>query len=180
MLRRNGSNEIYVASVPQQDGGFDAVGLRYFNIFGPRQNPEGGYAAVIPKWITSLAKNEPCFINGEGGITRDFCHVQNVVQANILAALTENEQAIGGVYNVAYGLRTTLLELHSLLASKLRARNLPVPAESPVYHAPRPGDIIHSGADISKIRRELGYEPVVSLDEGLGDTIEWYLTQPNK
>lgn len=168
------ANEIE-AGISLRDHGFGAVGLRYFNIFGPRQNPEGGYAAVIPKWITSLAKNEACFINGDGGITRDFCHVKNVVQANILAAVTENERALGGVFNVAYGQRTTLLELHSLIASKLRARNLPVPAESPVYHAARPGDIIHSGADISKIRRELGYEPAVGLDAGLEDTVEWYL-----
>ena len=167
-------NEIY-AHIFRQNYGFGIAGLRYFNIFGPRQNPTGGYAAVIPKWITSLAKNEACFINGDGGITRDFCHVKNVVQANILAATTENEQAIGGIFNVAYGRRTTLLELHSLIASKLRARNLPVPADSPVYHAPRPGDIIHSGADISKIRRDLGYEPAVNLETGLEDTVDWYL-----
>ena len=168
-------NEIY-AGIFRLNFGFGVVGLRYFNIFGPRQNPEGGYAAVIPKWITSLAKNEACFINGDAGITRDFCHIKNVIQANILAAVTENKQALGGVFNVAYGQRTMLLELHKHIASKLAARRLPVPPESPVYHAPRPGDIIHSGADVSRIHKELGYEPAVSLDEGLEDTIDWYLT----
>jgi UDP-N-acetylglucosamine/UDP-N-acetylgalactosamine 4-epimerase len=169
-------DEIY-AGVFFKNHGFGAIGLRYFNIFGPRQNPAGGYAAVIPKWITSLAKNEPCVINGDGGITRDFCHIDNVVQANILAALSSGE-AGGQVFNVAYGARSTLLELHSLIAQKLTAWNLPVPPESPVYHAFRAGDILHSGADISKIRRELGYEPSVDLDAGLENTIGWYLANP--
>ena len=163
-------NEIQARDFPR-----GAIGLRYFNIFGPRQDPAGGYAAVIPKWITTLAKNEPCFINGDGGITRDFCHVKNVVQANLLAVTTENDRALGEAFNVAYGRTTTLLELHGLIAAKLRARGLPIPAESPVYHPPRPGDILHSGADITKIRRELGFEPAVSLNEGLEDTIDWYL-----
>lgn len=170
-------DEIY-ADVFYKNYGFGAVGLRYFNVFGPRQNPTGGYAAVIPKWITSLAQNEPCFINGDGGISRDFCYIDNVVQANILAAATERGEAAGQVFNVAYGRCSTLLELHELLASKLAARNRPVPPESPVYHAFRPGDILHSGADISKIRRELGYEPEVNLDAGLENTIDWYLAHP--
>jgi UDP-N-acetylglucosamine/UDP-N-acetylgalactosamine 4-epimerase len=167
-------DEIY-AGVFHKNHGFGAVGLRYFNIFGPRQNPDGGYAAVIPKWITTLAKNEPCFINGDGGITRDFCHIDNVVQANILAATAEGAATAGQVYNVAYGLRSTLLELHDFIAAKLTARNLPVPLESPVYHPFRAGDILHSGADVSKIRREIGYDPAVNLDAGLENTIDWYL-----
>jgi UDP-N-acetylglucosamine 4-epimerase len=167
-------NEIY-ARIFHLNYGFGVVGLRYFNIFGPRQNPAGGYAAVIPRWITSLAKNEACFINGEGGITRDFCHVSNVVQANILAVVAQDRQVAGQVYNVACGKRFALLELHGIIASKLLKRNLPVPSQSPLYNPPRAGDILHSGADISKIRRDLGYEPGVSLAEGLEDTIEWYL-----
>lgn len=167
-------NEIQARDFPHS-GGRGAIGLRYFNIFGPRQDPAGGYAAVIPKWITTLAKNEPCFINGDGGITRDFCHVSNVVQANLLAATTGNEAAVGGVFNVAQGRTTTLRELHELIAAKLRAHGLPIPPESPVYHPPRPGDIVHSGADISKIRRELGFDPAVNLDIGLEGTVEWYL-----
>lgn len=167
-------NEIQARDFPRGDGR-GAIGLRYFNIFGPRQNPAGGYAAVIPKWITTLAKSEPCFINGDGGITRDFCHVKNVVQANLLAATTENEAALGEVFNVAQGCAATLIELHEIIAAKLRAHGLPIPPESPVYHPPRPGDIVHSGADTSKIRGALGYEPTVNLDTGLEDTIDWYL-----
>lgn len=166
-------DEIY-AAVFQKTHTFGTTGLRYFNIFGPRQNPGGGYAAVIPKWITTLAKNEPCVINGDGGITRDFCHVENVVQANILAA-TANDRTAAKVYNVAFGQRSTLLELHGFIAGKLKGRNLPLPPESPVYEAFRPGDILHSGADISKIRSELGYEPSVDLDAGLKNTVGWYL-----
>jgi UDP-N-acetylglucosamine/UDP-N-acetylgalactosamine 4-epimerase len=168
-------NEIY-AGVFRQAYGFDAIGLRYFNIFGPRQNPKGGYAAVIPVWITTLAKGRPCFINGSGGITRDFCHVRNVVQANILAALASPAQSPEArVYNVAYGRSFTLLELHMLIADKLAARKIAVPAESPLYHPPRAGDIIHSAADTSKIRAELDFTPAVSLEEGLEDTVDWYL-----
>ena len=167
-------NELQALAVAREHGP-RAIGLRYFNIFGPRQNPEGGYAAVIPKWITTLAQNHPCFINGSGDISRDFCHVKNVVQANLLAATAENTIAPGESFNVAAGRTTTLLELHSLIAASLHKRGLPIPPESPIYHPPRPGDIIHSGADISKIRRELGYEPAVNLENGLADTVDWYL-----
>jgi UDP-N-acetylglucosamine 4-epimerase len=169
-------NEIHAGEFRHAHG-FDSIGLRYFNIFGPRQNPKGGYAAVIPVWITTLAKGEPCFINGSGEITRDFCHVRNVVQANILAAVSPASASADAarVYNVAYGRSFTLLELHSLIAARLAARNLPVPAESPLYHPARAGDIIHSAADISKIRADLAFAPAVSLEEGLGDTVEWYV-----
>jgi len=144
------------------------VGLRYFNVFGPRQNPNGGYAAVIPRWIASLVDGEPCFINGDGSITRDFCHVDNIVQANILAATTENRSAHGQVYNVALGARTTLTELYDLIAAKLSV------ATPPVYLAPRPGDILHSEASIQKICRELGFDPKVSVQDGLTETVRWY------
>ena len=145
------------------------VGLRYFNVFGPRQNPEGGYAAVIPKWISSLVKGEPCSINGDGTITRDFCHIDNIVQANLLAATTENRQAFGQVYNVALGSRTTLTQLYFLIAGKLGIADKP-----PVYLPDRPGDILHSEASIRKIRSELGFEPTVSVEDGLSETVRWY------
>ena len=145
------------------------VGLRYFNVFGPRQNPKGGYAAVIPKWISSLVDNEPCHINGDGTITRDFCHIDNIVQANILAATVENPRAYGQVYNVALGSRTTLTELYDLIAGKLAIADIP-----PVYLPPRPGDILHSEASIARIRCDLGFEPTVTADDGLTETVRWY------
>lgn len=149
-----------------------AIGLRYFNVFGPRQNPNGGYAAVIPRWISSLVKNEPCHINGDGSITRDFCHIENVVQANILAAATPNEAALGNVYNVALGTRTTLNELYAAIRGKFTEPE--IRALEPIYDPPRPGDIEHSTADISKIQNDLGYEPGVSVDDGLTETVQWY------
>ena len=149
------------------------VGLRYFNVFGPRQNPKGGYAAVIPKWIGALVGGEPCAINGDGTITRDFCHVDNVVQANLLAATTDNARAFGKVYNVALGARTTLNELYDLIAGKLGKS-----ATRPLYLPPRAGDILHSEACIAKIRCDLGYEPTVTVDEGLTETTRWYAENP--
>ena len=145
------------------------VGLRYFNVFGPRQNPKGGYAAVIPKWISSLVDSEPCHINGDGTITRDFCHIDNIVQANILAATAENPRAFGQVYNVALGSRTTLTELYDLIAAKLGVADTP-----PVYLPPRPGDILHSEASIARICCDLGFEPTVTVDDGLTETVRWY------
>jgi UDP-N-acetylglucosamine 4-epimerase len=167
-------DEIY-AGVFHKNFGTGAVGLRYFNVFGPRQNPLGGYAAVIPRWITSLAKGEPCILNGDGGISRDFCHVKNVVQANLLAALSDKAAPGGQVYNVAYGASSTLRELHGLIAEELSKKGLRLPADSPLQHPPRPGDIVHSAANISKARHKLGYSPAVNLSDGLEETIEWYL-----
>jgi UDP-N-acetylglucosamine 4-epimerase len=145
------------------------VGLRYFNVFGPRQNPKGGYAAVIPKWISSLVDGEDCHINGDGTITRDFCHIDNIVQANILAAMTANADALAKVYNVALGTRTTLTQLYYLIAGKLG-----VSGKAPVYLPQRPGDILHSEASIESIRCGLGFEPSVSVDDGLTETVRWY------
>lgn len=149
------------------------VGLRYFNVFGPRQNPEGGYAAVIPRWIGALVKGQPCTINGDGTITRDFCHVDNIVQANLLAATTANPGALGCVYNVALGARTTLNQLYTFIASKLNAADRP-----PVYLPQRPGDILHSEASIARIRADLGFEPTVTVDDGLTETVRWYREEP--
>jgi UDP-N-acetylglucosamine/UDP-N-acetylgalactosamine 4-epimerase len=158
--------------------GMRAVGLRYFNVFGPRQSPQGGYAAVIPQWISKLVEGGTCTIHGDGTQTRDFCHVANVVQANLLAATTENASAAGAVYNVALGGSTTLLDLHRMLREQLVALNPAVQPKAPKLGPPRPGDIWHSSADISKIRAELGYEPEVSVAAGLEETVRWYARRP--
>lgn len=164
-------DELY-ADVFRKNYPIEVAGLRYFNVFGPRQNPEGGYAAVIPKWVSALVTGEACHINGDGSITRDFCHIDNVVQANILAATTPNPRA--EVYNVALGTKTTLLELYSLIAEKV-ARLVPSAAgRKPVHNPPRPGDIEHSMADIAKITKALGYQPVVTVDQGMDETVRWY------
>jgi UDP-N-acetylglucosamine/UDP-N-acetylgalactosamine 4-epimerase len=152
--------------------GLESVGLRYFNIFGPRQNPAGGYAAVIPQWIATLLRGGECTIHGDGGITRDFCPVANVVQANLLAATTRNRQALGEVFNVALGGSTTLAELYELIGARVAATGTKVP---PVKYGPaRPGDIQHSSADIGAARRALEFEPEVSVAEGLVETAGWY------
>ncbi len=153
--------------------GLETVGLRYFNIFGPRQNPHGGYAAVIPQWIAKSVRGEECVIHGDGSATRDFCHVANVVQANLLAARTPKREAIGAVFNVALGGGTTLSALHEMIASRVCALT-GKPRISVVHGPPRPGDILHSAADISLIRKVLGFEPVIGIDSGLEETVAWY------
>ena len=164
-------NELY-ADVFYKNHRLPVIGLRYFNVFGPRQNPVGGYAAVIPKWITTLVAGERCHINGDGSNTRDFCHIDNIVQANILAATTPNENAFAEVYNVGLGARTSLNELYVAIRSKFSDDK--IRALEPEYGPPRPGDILHSTADISKIQRDLGFESLVSVDQGLTETVEWY------
>ena len=154
--------------------GMQCVGLRYFNVFGPRQNPKGGYAAVIPAWIVAQVAGEECLVNGDGEQTRDFCHVGNIVQANILAATTENAACAGQAYNIGLGGSTTLNELHRLIASKLDAS---ISRRPPRYGPARAGDIRHASADITKARRDLGFEPAVSVDTGLTETVHWYASQ---
>jgi UDP-N-acetylglucosamine 4-epimerase len=154
--------------------GLASIGLRYFNVFGPRQDPEGAYAAVIPKWIAALLRREPVYINGDGETSRDFCFVANVVQANLLAATTGNAEAVNQVYNIAVGQRTTLNELFRLLLSALRARDAALPDQKPLYRDFRPGDVRHSLADISKAQRLLGYAPSHSLRSGLELAMDWY------
>ncbi len=164
--------EIYARQFLQHYG-LESIGLRYFNIFGPRQNPTGGYAAVIPHWITALLRGETCRINGDGAITRDFCPVGDVVQANLLAATSRHGDAIGEVFNVAHGAPTTLDELYALIAAKVaEVTGRPSPAVE--YGAARPGDIRHSGADIAKIVRELGFAPDAGIEAGLDETVRWY------
>jgi UDP-N-acetylglucosamine 4-epimerase len=156
--------------------GLETVGLRYFNVFGPRQNPAGGYAAVIPQWTMGLVRGRDCTINGDGGITRDFCHVSNVVQANLLAATTRQRSAPGEVFNVAGGRSVTLSELYESI-SQLVATATGEAVRPVKYGPPRPGDIQHSSADIGKIRNDLRFEASVGLDEGLAETVQWYAGQ---
>jgi UDP-N-acetylglucosamine/UDP-N-acetylgalactosamine 4-epimerase len=166
-------NEVY-ASAFALAYGLPSVGLRYFNVFGPRQDPDGAYAAVIPKWIAALLKHEPIYINGDGETSRDFCFVANVVQANLLAATTGNAEAVNQAYNVALGQRTTLNELFRLLQNALRSKCAALPDQKPVYRDFRPGDVRHSLADISKAQRLLGFAPSHSIQAGLELAMDWY------
>jgi UDP-N-acetylglucosamine 4-epimerase len=151
-----------------------SIGLRYFNVFGPRQDPDGAYAAVIPKWIAALIKREPAYINGDGESSRDFCFIENIVQANLLAATTENPDAVNRAYNIALGERTTLNELFQLLQSSLRHADPALPEQKPVYRDFRAGDIQHSLADITAAQHLLGYAPTHRIREGLDLAMDWY------
>lgn len=166
-------NETY-ADVCAQAYGLESIGLRYFNVFGPRQDPEGAYAAVIPKWIAALLRREPVRVNGDGETSRDFCYIANVVQANLLAATTANPAAVNQAYNIAVGERTTLNELFKLLQAGLRKRDAALPAQQPVYQDFRPGDVRHSHADIRKAARLLDYAPTHRIGEGLEVAFDWY------
>jgi len=151
------------------------VGLRYFNVFGPRQDPNGAYAAVIPKWTAALLRGEPVHINGDGETSRDFCFVANAVQANLLAATTKSPDALNQVYNVAVGDRTTLNDLFRLIREGLVASNPAVAVAQPVYRDFRPGDVRHSLADVSKVRTMLGYSPSHRLADGITAALAWYV-----
>ncbi len=167
-------NEVYATTFAKAYG-FSSIGLRYFNVFGPRQDPEGAYAAVIPKWIASLIRRETVFINGDGETSRDFCFIENVVQANLLAGVTTDADALNQAYNVAVGERTTLNELFSALKTELQQRHPGVASARPTHRDFRPGDIQHSLADIAKAKRLLGYEPEFNLKAGLARAFDWYL-----
>jgi UDP-N-acetylglucosamine 4-epimerase len=167
-------NELY-AGVFGRCYGLPSIGLRYFNVFGPRQDPEGPYAAVIPKWIAALLHKTPVQINGDGQTSRDFCFVSNVVQANLLAAATERPEAANQVYNVALGERTTLDQLFGLINGALRKLDPALPDQKPVYRDFRPGDVRHSLADIAKAQRLLGYAPAYGIAKGLDLAMGWYL-----
>jgi len=167
-------NEIY-AGVFARAYGFPCIGLRYFNVFGPRQDPEGAYAAVMPKWIASLLRREPVYINGDGETSRDFCYIANVVQANLLAGTAVDAAALDQTYNVALGERTTLNGLFDLIQTTLRAQSPNLPAQAPIYREFRAGDVRHSLADIGKARRLLGYSPTHRIAQGLELAMGWYL-----
>jgi UDP-N-acetylglucosamine/UDP-N-acetylgalactosamine 4-epimerase len=154
--------------------GFGSIGLRYFNVFGPRQDPDGPYAAVIPVWIMAMIRNDLVYINGDGETTRDFCYVENVVRANLLAATIEDPAAVNQVYNIAMGRRTTLNELFELIRSALEPHFPHLHHMKPVYRGFRRGDVHFSQADTSKAERLLGYVPTWRVSQGLEQTIEWY------
>lgn len=161
------SNELYALNF-QDLYNIDIIGLRYFNVFGPRQNVKGPYAAVIPIFIENLLNNKDCFINGDGNITRDFTYVDNVLQANFLAATTENDKALGQIFNVALGNTTSLNQLYNIISKEIGTD------KEVKYRAERPGDIKSSLADVTKAKFLLNFQPGVQVEEGLKKTIKWY------
>jgi UDP-N-acetylglucosamine/UDP-N-acetylgalactosamine 4-epimerase len=167
-------NELY-ARVFARTYGFKAIGLRYFNIFGRRQDPNGAYAAVIPKWIASMIGNQPVYINGDGETSRDFCYVDNAVQANLLAATVTDDAARAQVYNIAVGDRTTLNDLYGHLREHLAPQFPHLVDGQPVYRDFRAGDVRHSQADIGKAQRLLGYAPTHRIGDGLSEAMAWYV-----
>jgi UDP-N-acetylglucosamine 4-epimerase len=167
-------NEVY-ADVFGKTYGLESIGLRYFNVFGPRQDPEGAYSAVIPKWIGSMIKGEHLYINGDGETSRDFCFIANVVQANLLSATTINPDALNQVFNVALGERTSLKELYSQLRLELLKHYPNLEVRQPISRDFRAGDVRHSLANIKKAKDILGYRPSQNLRMGLVLAIPWYL-----
>lgn len=166
-------NELY-ARVFASTYGLECIGLRYFNVFGRRQNPNGAYAAVIPLWISALMHGKDVFINGDGETSRDFCYVDNVIQANLLAATTTNPEAVNQVYNVAFGGRSTLNQLYGWIREKLAAHDPAIAKAEVIYRPFRDGDVRHSQADISKAATRLGYEPQFDIQRGLDQALAWY------
>ena len=167
-------NELY-ADVFARSYGFNTIGLRYFNVFGRRQDPDGAYAAVIPKWTASLIKGEPVYINGDGETSRDFCYVDNAVQANLLAATVTQGEALNQVYNVAVGERTSLNDLFRHLRDSLAIGQSSIAGSQPSYRDFRSGDVRHSLADVGKIGRLLGYRASHRLGDGLQEALGWYV-----
>jgi UDP-N-acetylglucosamine/UDP-N-acetylgalactosamine 4-epimerase len=154
--------------------GIDVIGLRYFNVFGRRQDPDGAYAAVIPKFVKMLMKHEKPLINGDGTISRDFTYIDNVIQANHLAAIVQNEEALNQVYNVAHGERTTLNELFYFIRDLAGKFDKEILAIEPIYGTARAGDIPHSQASIAKAEKMLGYSPKLNVVEGLEEAVKWF------
>lgn len=167
-------NELY-ADVFGRCYGMESIGLRYFNIFGRRQDPKGAYAAVVPKWVSSMIRNEPVYINGDGETSRDFCYIDNVIQANLLAATSTHAEAANQVYNVAVGERTTLNQLYEAIRANLAAKFPHLVDAKPVYRDFRAGDVRHSLADIAKAQTRLGYVPTHRIHEGLAEAMAWYI-----
>ena len=166
-------NELY-ADVFAKTYGFNCIGLRYFNVFGKRQDPNGAYAAVIPKWTAAMIQGEDVFINGDGETSRDFCYIDNTVQANLLAATTTNPDARNQVYNVAVGDRTTLNQLFEAIQSALQENGVDH-SKKPVYREFRAGDVRHSQADVTKAKTLLCYEPEFVIKEGITEAMPWYV-----
>ena len=170
-------NELY-ADVFARTYGFKTIGLRYFNVFGKRQDPNGAYAAVIPKWTAAMIAGDDVFINGDGETSRDFCFIENTVQANILAATTQNEAAKNQVYNVAVGDRTTLNDLFNAIKASLNANGVNY-SKQPVYRDFRAGDVRHSQASVEKIKNLLGYAPQFVISQGIDLAMPWYINFMN-
>ncbi len=168
-------NEIY-ANVFSNTYGLQTIGLRYFNVFGKRQDPNGAYAAVIPKWIAAFLKNDEVIINGDGKTSRDFCYVDNAVQMNLLAATSSNHQALNQVFNVAMNNRTSLNELFEMIKKKLKNKLSELDNKTPVYKDFRPGDVRHSQADIKKAKALMGYKPEYTISDGMDEALDWYLS----
>ncbi len=168
-------NELY-AGVFAKTYGFKTIGLRYFNIFGKRQDPNGVYAAVIPKWVAAILNKEDVFINGDGETSRDFCYIDNTVQMNLLAATTDNDEAADQVYNVALNDRTSLNKLYQMIEERLIQRVEGLERKNPIYRDFRAGDVRHSLADISKAQSLLGYSPDYKIDQGLDEAMGWYIS----
>ena len=167
-------NELY-ASVFARSYDFKTIGLRYFNIFGKRQDPNGAYAAVIPKWVASILEGEEVFINGDGETSRDFCYIANTVQMNLLAAMTDNSAATDQVYNVALNDRTSLNQLYQMIEGLLIQKVEGLRKNTPTYRDFRAGDVRHSLADITKAKQLLGYEPSHRIGEGMVEAMDWYV-----
>ena len=167
-------NELY-ASVFAKTYGFKTIGLRYFNIFGKRQDPNGAYAAVIPKWVAAILNKEDVFINGDGETSRDFCYIDNTVQMNLLAATTDNDKATDQIYNTALNDRTSLNKLHQMIETELIRNISEFKKKKPFYRDFRSGDVRHSQANIDKANILLGYLPTHKIEYGLQETIEWYI-----
>ena len=172
-------NEIY-AKVFARNYEFKTIGLRYFNIFGKRQDPNGAYAAVIPKWVSSIINKEDVFINGDGETSRDFCYIDNTVQMNLIAATTEKEEAIDQVYNVALNERTNLNKLHKMIEERLVERISGLKKKKPIYRDFRSGDVRHSEANIDKAQKLLDYQPQFKISEGLDEAMDWYVNSLTK
>jgi UDP-N-acetylglucosamine/UDP-N-acetylgalactosamine 4-epimerase len=168
-------NELY-ASVFAKTYGFKTIGLRYFNIFGKRQDPNGAYAAVIPKWIAAILNKEDVFINGDGETSRDFCYIDNTVQMNLLAATTDNDEATNQVYNVALNDRTSLNQLYQIIEDRLIQRVQGLEKKVPIHRDFRAGDVRHSQANIDKAKILLNYQPKHMISEGMDEVIDWYVS----
>jgi UDP-N-acetylglucosamine/UDP-N-acetylgalactosamine 4-epimerase len=167
-------NELY-ANVFAKTYGFKTIGLRYFNIFGKRQDPNGAYAAVIPKWVAAILNKEDVFINGDGETSRDFCYIDNTVQMNLLAATTDNNEATDQVYNVALNDRTSLNKLYQMIEERLIQRIQGLEKKEPIYRDFRAGDVRHSQANIDKAQALLSYHPQYLISEGMDESIDWYV-----
>ena len=167
-------NELY-ANVFAKTYGFKTIGLRYFNIFGKRQDPNGAYAAVIPKWVAAILNKEDVFINGDGETSRDFCYIDNTVQMNLLAATTDNDEATDQVYNVALNDRTSLNKLYQMIEDRLIQRTEGLEKQEPIYRDFRAGDVRHSQANIDKAQTLLNYQPKYMISEGMDEAMDWYV-----